>query len=551
MAIPPYCLPTASISMPQLPKSLPITVLYYPASNIEWGSGLVVWSTPSQGIAQRYNTVLYSHSDTVAQFKAMLSSKLNVEVDDLRLWNSYYLYDKMVLLEDSKTMTEAKVVGNDPILVELRDPVSKRFLFDGTKGVSNTFSPEEAADKAPMRFPDVSALLLLASDSPLKSDLQIHHKASGKTFHLHKSILDQALVAHNDEQVSASDLLTQFISSSTLLAPVISNFLEYRYFRRLERDSTQLLLMAWMSKAVFGCDDGNLLAALQVQLSEETDSFAGNLLMSAWLNEIGPLDLDAESLIVTILLDRLRSCRHVLQSSVEACAHKASSKDLMSLISRTTALILLQVKEVRLPKVVLVARSSFTARPVSTDFSNLCSTNFVFQLCDEKSSTIGACGWLLYVRWPWFKSLIDSGLDEAKTRVVTLPADSLTSQALISIISAFQSGIAHEMQSLSRVDALSILRHAGAFGLVNEIHEPLPWLGILISHCDNMLYPATTENNCWEQLRIAHYCHSSKYDSLLHFVCKNTSAIPRDAFSKLSDETILDVTRLTRKLNGA
>ena len=176
-------------------------------------------------------------------------------------------------------------------------------------------------------------------------------------------------------------------------------------------------------------------------------------------------------------------------------------------------------------------------------FLSLYSINFVFRI---GSISVSTCGWLLYVHWPWFKRLVKSGLQESRTRIVTLPQDAFTGVAARTIITVLQFGHMDSFDHLNQNDTISIIEHAAAFELINLDGKVLPRVKTLIDACETRVYLPLTRSNCFHQIRLAHSSKSSRYRGIVQFIAHTVYDPSPEELAILPEEVVLDLERMTR-----
>ena len=395
-------------------------------------------------------------------------------------------------------------------------------------------------DSVSIEFDNASNLL---EPSGLKPDLVLTHNASKTTLKLFRSLIDRRMMPPTP---SPSSILQNLIPTSTLPISIIQRFLEYIYFKPLGgADSSQLVALAWMYKKVYGKEDPIILKALQAQLDHETDSVAHNLLISAWMDTSGPFELDETSLVVAMILQKVQKNRSLFKPAFDAAMAKQAA-NLHTILSRMTSLLILvsgPSLDSTLPESEPIDASHFKLYDVTASTSwnlELYSTNFV--IVNPSHKTISVCGWLLYIHWPWFKRLVDSGLQESKTRIITLPEESITPRGLTCLLDTLQLG--HQIVGyLSLEDSVSILTHASQYDLIGLDGAVLPRVAPLIEACEAMVFPPLTTTNCWNQLGLAHSVGSSKYPAILEFILKTTNKIAFDELAHLPEAVVLDLFR--------
>jgi hypothetical protein len=116
------------------------------------------------------------------------------------------------------------------------------------------------------------------------------------------------------------------------------------------------------------------------------------------------------------------------------------------------------------------------------------STNFTFYIPGESSqSSFKVHDWVLYPRWSFFKFMIDSGMDEAKSRKAELPSD-FPALALQMLLQYIYTGKVNEAESSEAKEACSFLLEFGAlYGLLSPEGEPTKGFTTLIKYCSRML----------------------------------------------------------------
>ena len=396
---------------------------------------------------------------------------------------------------------------------------------------------------------DLSDVTNLLDPSGLTPDLEITHEASNTTFRLFRSIIDRNM--QGKSITAASEQLAQFVRSSTLPVAIITLLIERLYFRPATTfDSQQLITLAWILKEVFGNDNPIITRALQRRIKVESAEIVCDLLISSWTNLFGPFELDETSLIVATMLPRVQQNQSGFELALDAFMAKQSSipHHMLARIASLRVLVTGPPLEAKFPKVKLLNRQPLSPIMVRLDpshFVSLCSTNFAITL--SPSTTIGVCGWLLYVHWPWFKRLIDSGLQESKTRIINLQSLLYDASALKAVITMLQFG--HCVDSLIEVplqDAICILDRASEFELVDLDGRSLHRIAPLIKECEATAFPPLTVDNCWNQLRLAHSMGYPKYSDIIQFII-DTVKTPMDELENLPEEVGAD---LIRKLNA-
>ena len=407
-----------------------------------------------------------------------------------------------------------------------------RILKDFCKG-------KRPSSASVIKFEDASILL---APSGLKSDLEITHEASNTTFRLLRSVIDRDVHTKSN---SVTERLEIFVRTSTLPVATITRFIEHLYFKPLKKvDCQQLITFAGIYKLVFRKEDPIILKALQDQIAHESESEIHELLISCWMNHFGPFDLDESSLIVASMLPRVQQNRSGFKLAIDAFISQQAST-LHLILSRMTSLLSLVVGpsvNATLPDIETISHNRFDPcnLTLTTDeFLDLYPTNFVIEL--PSFNAFRVCGWLLYIHWPWFKRLIDSGLRESKTRTITLPANSLTGPAAHYLLGKLQFGQMDLFDRLADRDIISILDHAAAFELIDTDGNALPRVKPLINACEARANRLLTPLNCWDHLRSSHPAGSCMYRITLDFILEAVEKAPLAELSTLPDEAVLDL----------
>ena len=385
----------------------------------------------------------------------------------------------------------------------------------------------------------------LSGPNGLLTDLEICHEASQTSFGVHRSLIDRSMFALEGE--TPSDRLATFIRSSTLSIEIIHHFIEYLYFAPPPRDPTLLIAFCWMYKAAFGRENFSTLKLLRKRIDAMYSSEVSELLISTWMNQFTDYFMEESSLIVALLVAGARRDQSNFQMIFnDEMLSMSSSDDRKRHIHRLSALLPLVYRPyhvLQLPKTPKPLCYQF--HPVAlasiSDFLSCYSTNFATELTSY--DTIGVCGWLLYAHWPWFKRLVESGLQESKTRIVTLPSDSLTADAWRTVICTVQFGYTASLNHLEKDDALSVLVNARAYDLFDSNGKALPRIHPLIESCEKEVFPTLSAQNCWSQLKFARSLQSSKYDLILATLPTVVQGIDFDVLEDMPDEMASDLAR--------
>lgn len=165
--------------------------------------------------------------------------------------------------------------------------------------------------------------------------------------------------------------------------------------------------------------------------------------------------------------------------------------------------------------------------------------------------------WVLYGRWTWFKSLVESGFAEAVAKCAPLPSNTLmpiTFLALLVYIYTSQVDLFKTadlcMEVLKSAEILSLF----VFGQTPYVASP--GYESLIAHCQHQLTQKLTRENCLDRLKVAIEFGTTKQItpikayvvSELHHLKKDTNF--NTSLWELNDQAIIDELRsLTQQLS--
>lgn len=156
--------------------------------------------------------------------------------------------------------------------------------------------------------------------------------------------------------------------------------------------------------------------------------------------------------------------------------------------------------------------------------------NFLFQIQDT-SGFLMVCGWKLYCAWPWFRDLVDIGLEESNSRLVTFPPpwDQISLQTVV---------VAFEMKRKMPIDdnnsmrALLAVRHE--YGLPST-----ELLDNIIDECEQKVYHLTCDN-AFEVLQLTYDYRSPQYfEKSLAYIRAMDLAPSLTQLASLSPEVIV------------
>lgn len=222
-------------------------------------------------------------------------------------------------------------------------------------------------------------------------------------------------------------------------------------------------------------------------------------------------------------------------------ASKKSSIVLPYLLERCSALFWTRVvtKEAkRYVPALETLKAALEPLPVSDPLvkqTALFRPNFVLIL---DAHEIKVHDWILYARWPWFRSLMNSGMEETLSKRATLPPNTFSYPGLIAFIYYLY---AHQTDLYTPTLATELLFNAEMFQLAELFTVPLkphPAFDLLIRHCNTMLIHDLNVGNCIEKLKIAkEHGVKAAISNISHFIASNIIQIGNhtEVYAKLME----------------
>ena len=241
--------------------------------------------------------------------------------------------------------------------------------------------------------------------------------------------------------------------------------------------------------------------------------------------------LDYYSFISELFSDKISSPTRVAVKSALSALKPSSSSGAVSAIGGATSSTISQSKNKRRSAVIspylisrctslfwtkvacsinktlaptLVALEEHLEPLSSSDVLNrshpLLSPNYTLMVEDQK---IMCHDWILYARWPWFRSLLQSGMEEAQSGTATIPTGSFSYAGFVALLYYLYS---HKTELFAPPLCVELLRNAEEFRLVELLSRPYlpdPNFEPLIRHCQQGLMLDLTSTNCPEKLRLA------------------------------------------------
>lgn len=123
-------------------------------------------------------------------------------------------------------------------------------------------------------------------------------------------------------------------------------------------------------------------------------------------------------------------------------------------------------------------------------------TDFVFSLDHPHDQSQGVVANMLhlYLRWRWFKRMVETG--SVKNRTFVLPGH-VPPNMLFYILSCIHSG---EIASLGLPDAMALLKYRHEFDLTDQEDHPISPFTHLLKDCLSRCFPSLDVKNCFEYL---------------------------------------------------
>lgn len=227
--------------------------------------------------------------------------------------------------------------------------------------------------------------------------------------------------------------------------------------------------------------------------------------------------------------------------NLSVAAKKRSSVILPYLIERCSALFWTRVVTREMKSFVPMLSSCEAAlEPLSaTDVLQqkpaLFKPNFSLVLDAQE---IEVHDWILYARWPWFRSLVNSGMAETLSKRVELPLNTFTYPGLVAFVYYLYS---HQTDLYTPQLSAELLTNAEQFQLAELFSHPLkphPAFDRLFQHSNSTLIYDLRPSNCVEKLKIAKD-HGIKHaaSAVLRYIATNILQITNntDTYAKLME----------------
>ena len=387
-------------------------------------------------------------------------------------------------------------------------------------------------------------------DDAKLSDLTITHKATNTTWNLHSQAFCRSDNAeHNTALITA-------LENSEFTTEGFRDFLGFFYKLKpdLQHCSTACHWEAVLEQA--GYQSPTLLRLISRFFSNDE---CLEILLLAWfapfLPESSrlPYKLSADSPLFPILFRRAFADSHSpsfkskLDTFLEKLEHKEGFIPAItsflspSLVSDTEESVLTSTAYRILKHGVPITLPVFTSSKREMDLHlSLHPGNYVFKIANVSDfAYMMVCGWKLYSKWNWFKALVDSGMEESKTRMITLPSP-WTQAALQVVVVAMEMNKAYrfETDQLDTMHSLLAVQHQ--YGLVSlDNNEPIDVLKPLFEQCYKHGYDLS-QLDPYFVLQLAYDNRDPKYfQQALNHIRESPDTLSFPSLARLSPEVIV------------
>jgi hypothetical protein len=366
-------------------------------------------------------------------------------------------------------------------------------------------------------IPAISTPCIGADLSQLRSghlsDLHIQHKPSNSALDLHSGILQAQGIEFKK--------LKETLSDAPFPLEIVQNFLDFVYgapvlfsSRDPLRSLSNLLQMIQLAR-ITGIN--HLETALQAELE----------ILVAQRGKDVPL-------LVNLLIDIVKHCKSNQDLIAMICQRLRSmqteikaNKDLLNpiaqlnpdLFSKLFFLIheqdgpplysLPHVENAKLPAVALQTVIQALGRQLKwTQVTSshapltLSSTrsNFILSIDGQSEVELRVHDWVLW-RWPYFRRLISSGLEESRQSKASLPS-SMPPAFLLSLLKFLYSGGSMDDIQMTEDECRFTMTHGGEFGIVGIMdHDPLPGFQAWVAYCRPRAMGILNSSNCLTLLK--------------------------------------------------
>lgn len=413
----------------------------------------------------------------------------------------------------------------------------ERNLLTRVEGLLADSTLAVLAPKKRSTIQSINPSLDLASLPPSwVQDLTLRHKLSNETWSIHKDVFASHIERPTDAEKDA-----ELIASFPLPARVISAFVDYLYFRPYEQPQDPKECYLETSLLIFLCDalgiPNHFFAHHANQLFENdllTIDHICELLCIMWFNE--DYAWTSESVPIKMLATHVKAkaSEEMFLASLEKYLAAAESAPSPLRIAKLSYMIP-SVDASWVPKTAAVRphRHAPLDWVISENVPDLeCSTDFILSI---RTSRLFVKGWILYCNWPWFKRLVDAGMEEAKSRCISLP--SWVSQNIVTAIVATTYGIDTRSMALSDEEMALLCENGAELEIIDLSGDALPLFRTLINRCTSSLQERLSIPNCFTLL--AHYYERNwmrMVETVLRFIASKQSHLSIADMCNLDDD---------------
>ena len=363
---------------------------------------------------------------------------------------------------------------------------------------------ESPFSKPGLKF-DLSAL----RPTLLSHDFQLESKNSKQIWNIHTDLLAVRLPTASIPKLST--IIQKFPDNS------ITAFVDFLYFKPLVVGTDWISSMTELCHVIFLCE------ALDVKCSEALVLFES--LVEAHLSPVETADIlfqywfdpeiewSASSAVINVLARKAAKIENARLLEQTGLYPLTSCRRAMELAFKLTSIGSWKLQDVHDSSNIALPDPSSRIL-IDPKLALQFKTDYIFGA--NHHWTI-AKGWILFPRWSWFKRLIDSGMEESKTRVVSMPP-----WVTVNIMHAIIKTVYQQNTGsvpLSEEEMTLILEKGSEIGLVDSSKYAITPFDSLIGRCNAMLLHRTTKFTCKRMLVLYHRLQlKAELESTLMFI---------------------------------
>lgn len=336
------------------------------------------------------------------------------------------------------------------------------------------------------------------------SDVTINHKATNTTWYLHSQAL------YGDEDPQHNPALITALENSNLTEADLHHFMPLFYGGLL---NINYLELACHWESIFekaGIQNATCLKLIS-DVSKDSRCFDNcfDLLLRSWFAPFVPsesrlpFELSHDSSVYPHLFERVSAhlYEHSFKSRLDHFFASLEQKEgffasVTSFFSRSSSYregkgrSSLDAPENLYGRIVKTF-PLFTDSKKDVDNHLLLPFNYAIRIAGDHRYLM-VCGWKLYSKWNWFKALVDSGMEESKSRIVTLPS-SWSLGALYAVVIAIEMNNFYPHLDQASMGCLLHLKHD--YGLVDSMtNEPIAILKPIFDQAYRYCYDLTRQD---------------------------------------------------------